>query len=121
MVLCARYPDLNLVEDKRPSSRGVGRNLSRGVVLNVIFQKGYFCTDRFTNTLHRKCIKIAPKKGGSDDPPDTPPQPPFPTPLSSTNAVYHRVNSFFHCYFFNFHVLDELLNVCASVEETFRM
>ena len=53
-------------------NRGVGRIFSRGgrVFLNVTFQKGYFCIDVSTNTLYRKCIKFAPKKGGggSSDP-----------------------------------------------------
>ena len=48
------------------NTRGVGRNFSRGggVVLNVDFQKGYFCTDMTPNT------DMAPKKGGSSDPSD---------------------------------------------------
>ena len=45
-------------------TRGVGRNFSRGVVLNAIFQKVFFCTDLLPNTLYRKCMKFAPKKGG---------------------------------------------------------
>ena len=41
-------------------SRGIGMNISReGVVLNRIFQKGYFCIDLFPNTLDRKYIKFA--------------------------------------------------------------
>ena len=54
--------------------RGLGRG---GVVLNVTFQKGYFCIDLSANTLYRKCIKFVPKKGGSSDPSD----PPLLTPL----------------------------------------
>ena len=44
-------------------------------VLNGIFQKGYFCTYLFLNTLYRKCIKFAPKTrgGGGVRPPDAPP------------------------------------------------
>ena len=38
-----------------------------GVVLNVIFSKGSFCTDLLPNTLYRECIKNVPKKGGSSD------------------------------------------------------
>ena len=51
-----------------------------GVVLNVNFKKGYFCTDLGPNTLYRKCIKFAPKKGrgGGFPTPSTPP--PLPTP-----------------------------------------
>ena len=60
--------------------RGVGRNFPRVVVLNAIFHKGYLFTDLFPNTLYRKCIKFAPKKGGSSDPSD----PPLPTPLMGT-------------------------------------
>ena len=32
-----------------------------GVVLNVTYIKGYFCTNLFPNTLYRICIKFAPK------------------------------------------------------------
>ena len=46
------------------SLRVVGWNFIRGVVLNVTFQKGYFCTDLFPNTLYRKYIRFAPKKIG---------------------------------------------------------
>ena len=35
-------------------------------------QKGYFCIDLSTNTLYRKCIKFAPKKGGRSTPPILP-------------------------------------------------
>ena len=56
-----------------------------GVVLNAIFQKGYFFTDLFPNILYRKCIQFAPKKGGSSDPSD----PPLPTPLES---IYFHSN-----------------------------
>ena len=50
-------------------NRGVGRNFTGGwggVVLNVNFYKGYFCTDLFPNTLYKKCVESPP---------------PFPTPL----------------------------------------
>ena len=66
-----------------PDSWGYGQGRRKelfkggGVVLNVNFKKVFFCTDLCPNTLYRKCIKFAPKKGGSSDPPD----PPFPTPL----------------------------------------
>ena len=53
-----------------------------GVVLNVNFQKGSFCTDLFLNSLYRKCIKFGPKKGGSSDPSD----PLLPTPPVEWNA-----------------------------------
>ena len=35
-----------------------------GVVLNAKFQKGSFCIDLFPNTLDRKYVKFALKKGG---------------------------------------------------------
>ena len=41
----------------------VGRNLSIGVVSNVILQKVSFCTDLFLDTLYRKCITFDLKKG----------------------------------------------------------
>ena len=44
----------------------------------MLIFKSLFCTDLSPNTLYRKCIKFAPKKGGSSDPLDPPP---FPTPL----------------------------------------
>ena len=57
-------------------TRGVGRNFSMGVVLNVFFfKKGSYCTDLFPNTLYRKCIKFGPKKMGSSDPSDPSPFP----------------------------------------------
>ena len=41
--------------------RGVGRNFSRGVVLNGIFQKKVsFCTDFIFNVLYSKCKQFAP-------------------------------------------------------------
>ena len=58
--------------------RGVGRTFSRWVVLNATFQKLNFCTDLVPNTLYRKCIKFAHKRGGGGRPTT---RPPFPTPL----------------------------------------
>ena len=40
----------------------------KGGRLNGIYQKGSNCTDLIPNTLYRKCIKFAPKKGGSPPP-----------------------------------------------------
>ena len=48
-----------------------------GVVLNVTFQKGYFCIDLYTNTFYRKCMKFAPKKRGGGGGRPTPPTLPF--------------------------------------------
>ena len=57
---------------KNAITRGVGRNSSKGGRFECFyFQKGYFWTDLFPNTLYRKCIKIALKKG--DRPTPSPP------------------------------------------------
>ena len=78
-----------IVQRSSPTIRGVGRNFSTGggVVLNGNFLKGCYCTDLCPNTLYRKCIKFAPKKGGR-------PPPPLPTPLTIeddllNNSLYH--------------------------------
>ena len=46
--------------------------------------KGVFCTDLVTNTLHRNCMKFAPKRGGRP----TPSTPPFLRPWSCQFDIF---------------------------------
>ena len=60
----------------------------------MLISKGVFCTDLCPNTLYRKCIKFAPKKGGSSDPLDPPLSyaPVTPVNMKYDNAIHYNIS-----------------------------